>query len=448
MQPSLALDAVVVGLGDSGLAAVRHLSARGYQVGVVDTRAKPPHADELRTRYPQVVSHFGGLDVAWLPSAREVVLSPGVDPRHPVLQRYREHGGRVIGEIELFAQAVSAPVIAITGSNAKSTVTRMVAAMAAEAGVVAAAGGNLGPPALDLLRDSPQADCYILELSSFQLETTQSLTPKVAAVLNLSPDHLDRYAGMSDYAAAKARILNGAEHAVLNAADEWVSAMALPGQPVSWFSDCQANSLASWQLIERERATWLCHEQNPLMLAADLPVVGRHNALNALAALAIGTAAGWPEAAMRTALQQFQGLPHRGESLGVHAGRLWVNDSKATNVAAAIAAVRGLDAPVVLIAGGQGKGQDFAPLAPVLAKTARAAVLYGQDAQRLAQVLSDHISVAVVDCLQSAVAQALAYSAPGDVILLAPACASLDQFENYQARGECFRALVAEVADA
>jgi len=253
---------------------------------------------------------------------------------------------------------------------------------------------------------------------------------------------------MSDYTTAKARILNGAQHAVLNAADDWVSAMALPEQPVSWFGDGPTESSLTWQLSERERATWLCHEQKPVMAAADLPVIGRHNALNALAALAIGHAAGWPEAAMRTALQQFEGLPHRGESLGVHAERLWVNDSKATNVAAAIAAVRGLDAPVVFIAGGQGKGQDFAPLAPVLAKTARAAVLYGQDAHSLAQVLSNHIPVTVVDSLQSASAEALAYSAPGDVILLAPACASLDQFANYQARGECFRALVAEVADA
>lgn len=448
MQPVLALDAVVVGLGDSGLAAVRHLSAQGYQIGVLDTRAKPPHADALQIEYPQVVSHFGDWNAEWLISAREVVLSPGVDPRHPVLQRYREQGGRVIGEIELFAQAVSAPVIAITGSNGKSTVTRMVAAMAAQAGVAVAAGGNLGPPALDLLRDSPQADCYVLELSSFQLETTQSLKPQVAAVLNLSPDHLDRYAGMSDYAAAKARILNAAEHAVLNAADEWVSAMALPGQPVSWFSDQPGHSVATWQLTEREGTTWLCHNQHPLICAADLPVVGRHNALNALTALAIGNAAGWPQAAMLKALQQFQGLPHRGESLGIRAGRLWVNDSKATNVAAAIAAVRGLDAPVVLIAGGQGKGQDFAPLLPVLVKAARAVVLYGQDAQRLAQVLTDHMPVTVVDSLPSASAQAFAYSMPGDVILLAPACASLDQFENYQARGECFRALVAEVPDA
>ncbi|MDR9405615.1 MAG: UDP-N-acetylmuramoyl-L-alanine--D-glutamate ligase [Spiribacter sp.] len=447
MQKAPVLDAVVIGLGESGWASVRHLSAQGYALGVIDTRSEPPHAARLKAQYPDIWSHFGDLEAEWLPSARKIVLSPGVDPRQPALQRYRDAGGLVLGEIELFARAAKAPVIAITGSNGKSTVTRMVAAMAREAGVRALAGGNLGPPALDLLQTTPAPDCYVLELSSFQLETTQSLQPQVSAVLNLSPDHLDRYADMPSYAAAKARILNGAEQVVLNADDAQVAAMAVPGQPVSWFSNQRAPASVAWRLAEHKGQTWLCHHERAVIAADQMPVVGRHNALNALAALAIGEAAGWPEPAMCRALAQFEGLPHRSESLGMRAGRLWVNDSKATNVAAAIAAIEGSNAPVVLIAGGQGKGQDFTPLASALAKAGRAAVLFGEDATPLARSLADAVPVSTHENLASATAQALALSAPGDVILLAPACASFDQFSDYQARGECFRALVAEVAD-
>jgi len=442
-----ALDAVIVGLGESGFACFQHLREQGLAVGVVDTREQPPRAPDLNAQYPDACYAFGGMDVDWLMDAQALVLSPGIDPRDPLVQRFAEQGGQITGEIELFARAVSAPVIAITGSNGKSTVTEMLAAMAAKAGIYAAAGGNLGPPALDLLRDHPQAECYILELSSFQLETTCTLKPRVAAVLNLSPDHLDRYTDMRAYANAKARILKGARHAVLNVDDAAVRSMAKTDAVVSWFSDQATGRPAGWRVQDEHDESWLCHGERRLMAASELCVLGRHNAANALAALAIGHAAGWDESAMIEALRGFTALAHRTESLGIHGGRLWVNDSKATNVASALAALQGMTETVVLLAGGQGKDQDFSALGPALADKGRAAVLFGVDAPLLADALASWVPVHIVADLKAAMVKAMAVSQPGDAVVLAPACASLDQFRDYRERGDCFCSLIMEVAN-
>ncbi len=443
MTQSPSLDAVIVGLGESGHAAACHLVAAGRHIAVMDTREAPPNAESLRQQFPEMPITTGDFDEAMIARAGEVVVSPGIDLRAPALQRAQQRGQPLIGEIELFARAVKAPVIAITGSNGKSTVTRMVAAMASAAGVDAAVGGNLSPAALTLLATKPDAQLYILELSSFQLETTHTLRPAVAAVLNLSPDHLDRYDSMRDYAGAKARILRGAEQVVLHADDPWVSDMAEPQQAIQWFADTDADERARWHLQRDAKGReWLACQGQKLMLCADLPTVGRHNAVNALSALAIGAAAGWPMEAMLEGLRTFKPLPHRMQSLGVIAERLWVNDSKATNVASTEAAVAGMDRPVVLIAGGEGKGQDFSPLAKAMQPKGRAAIVYGKDAPQLAAVLESVVPVHRVYDLAAAVPAALAASASGDAVLLAPACASLDQFPNYIARGEQFAALV------
>lgn len=440
MAPSI--DAVIVGLGDSGLAAANYLADQGYSLAVMDSRDQPPQAQALYARHPQIELVTGGFDDAVLARAREIIVSPGVDTRAPIFQQARARGQILIGEIELFARAVNAPVIAITGSNGKSTVTRMVDAMARAANIQVATGGNLGPAALTLLADQPQAELFILELSSFQLETVRSLRPRVAAVLNLTPDHLDRYDSMADYAAAKARIFNHADHAVLQADQHWVEAMAPATATQHWFAANADRGLIQWHLALHDGELWLAHGKERLLPCAALPVVGRHNALNALAALAIGTAAGWPMAAMLDALRGFTPLPHRSESLGVFCDRLWVNDSKATNVASAVAAVEGMDHPVVLLAGGDGKGQDFAELADAMARNGRAAVVFGKDALNLEQALSGRVDVTRVSDLRAAVAVALEVSHPGDAVVLAPACASLDQFTDYRARGDHFRSLV------
>ncbi len=445
-QTAPSIDTVIIGLGESGLAAAEHLTAQGVPLAVMDSREHPPQAAALQARYPQVELITGGFDETIISRAREIIVSPGVDTRAPVFQRARARGQTLIGEIELFARQVTAPVIAITGSNGKSTVTRMVDAMARAAHIDVATGGNLGPAALSLLADQPQAELFILELSSFQLETVQSLRPLVSAVLNLTPDHLDRYDSMADYAAAKARIFNGARHAVLHADAHWVEAMAPAGATQHWFAGNAESAANQWHLAVDDDELWLAHGAQRLLPAAALPVVGRHNYLNALAALAIGSAAGWPMASMLDGLRRFTALRHRSESLGVVRDRLWVNDSKATNVASAVAAVEGMDHPVVLLAGGEGKGQDFASLADAMANHGRAAVLFGKDAPRLAQAFSGRIDVSRVADLAAAVTKALELSHPGDAILLAPACASLDQFTDYQARGDRFRALVEGLA--
>ncbi len=442
MQAAPSIDAVIIGLGDSGLAAANYLADQGYSLAVMDSRDHPPQAAALQALHPQIEVRTGGFHDDVLARAREIIVSPGVDTRAPIFQHARARGQELIGEIELFARAVTAPVIAITGSNGKSTVTRMVDAMARAANIHVATGGNLGPAALTLLADQPQAELFILELSSFQLETVKSLRPLVAAVLNLTPDHLDRYDSMADYAAAKACIFNHAGHAVLHADQHWVEAMAPAAATQHWFAANADRALIQWHLAMHQGELWLAHGAERLLPCAALPVVGRHNALNALAALAIGAAAGWPMAAMLEGLRGFTPLPHRSESLGVVCDRLWVNDSKATNVASAVAAVEGMNNPVVLLAGGDGKSQDFAALADAMALSGRAAVVFGKDAPRLEQALSGRVDVTRVSDLRAAVAMALEVSHPGDAVVLAPACASLDQFADYRARGDHFRALV------
>lgn len=438
---------LVVGLGLSGRAICRHLSRLNTPYMVADTRSAPPGLDDFRTAHPGIDVHCGALTALDLRDVEEVVISPGLDPRMPGLKEIADQVNprtgepRVVGEMALFVRATKTPIAAITGSNAKSTVTTLLGEMAAAAGVNAAVGGNLGTPALDLLASHGDAELYILELSSFQLETTPHLGASCAAFLNLSEDHLDRHGDMHGYHAAKQRIFIGARHAVVNADD----ALTWPDYPVdqlAYFSH-RAPVAEEWGLALYQNQLTLMQGAEPWLSIDELPITGQHNYTNALAALAMGQALGFAAAPMCSALRAFKGLPHRSEVIARINGVTWVNDTKGTNVGATLAAIKGIGATLagrlILLAGGVGKGADFTPLAEPLAQCARQALLFGLDAPRLAQALAGQVATQQVDDLTQAMQIAFEIAQPGDCVLLSPACASLDQFANYQARGELFR---------
>ncbi|MBS0396054.1 MAG: UDP-N-acetylmuramoyl-L-alanine--D-glutamate ligase [Proteobacteria bacterium] len=428
---------LVVGLGKTGLSAVRWLAAQGEAVAVTDSRAAPPGLEALRALPAPVPASLGGFDLGLLDSADRIVLSPGVSRAEPIVRAALARGLVVVGDVELFARARRAPAVAITGTNGKSTVTTLVAEMARRAGRRVLAGGNLGEPALDLLAQ-PDPELYVLELSSFQLESTDSLELAAAAVLNVTPDHMDRYATLADYAAAKARILTHAAAAVVNLDDPLVAAMPRPGQRRVGFSVARAD--ADFGLVEVGGASQLARRGEPLLPVAELGIAGRHNAANALAALALGAEIGLELAPMLATLRSFTGLAHRGQVVAERRGVRYVDDSKGTNVGATLAAVAGLDGPLVMIAGGDGKGQDFAPLADAFRGKVRHVVLIGRDREALAAALAGTCPTEYAPDMDAAVAAAAAAARPGDLVLLSPACASLDMFRDYAARGDAFAA--------
>ena len=433
--------ALVVGLGRTGVSCVDYLSAKGLRVSVVDSRREPPGLDALRERRPWIDVHCGGFDPARFESAELLVVSPGVSLREPCIARAAARGVPVIGDVELFARAADAPVVAITGSNGKTTVCSMVAGMAKAAGRAVQAGANLGPPALSLLERD--ADLYVLELSSFQLERTSSLHAAAAAVLNVSADHLDRYRDLQEYAATKRRIYHHAAVAVVNRDDPLVRSMVEPGHRQITFSLSEPRS-GEFGLRNTVAGPWLACGADLLMPVAGLPLGGRHNAANALAALALGHAAGLPMPTMIEALGSFRGLAHRCELVTSAGGVRWYDDSKATNVGATLAAIEGLGEgrTLVLIAGGEGKGADFSPLRPAVAARVAAAVLIGRDAPRLEAAIRGATAVHHATSLEAAVDLAACLSRPGGGVLFSPACASFDMFEDYRARGEAFAGLV------
>lgn len=445
---------LVVGLGLSGRAICRHLGRLGVPYMVADTRAAPPGLADFQVAHPGIEVHCGPLTALDLAEVEEVVVSPGIDPHAPGLEalagRIREATGEplLVGEIALFVRACHAPIAAITGSNAKSTVTTLVGEMAREAGVRVAVGGNLGTPALDLLDAAPDAELFVLELSSFQLETTPRLGAETAAFLNLSEDHLDRHGDMAGYRAAKLGIFRGARHGVVNADDPgtWPDG---PLSALDRFTTCSPEG-DDWGIARRAGRDWLAHGDKPLLPADEMRLPGRHHQANALAALAMGHRLGLPLDAMREVLRRFPGLPHRGELVAEVEGVRWINDSKGTNVGATLAAIEGLgptlEGRLILLAGGVGKGADFHPLAAPLARYGREAILFGRDAAQLDQALHGRLPVTRVADLQAALARAVEVAAPGDCVLLSPACASLDQFTDYQARGEAFRRAVKRLA--
>lgn len=439
---------IVVGLGKTGASCLRHFSKHGIDAAATDSREVPPGLAELGPIANRVDLRLGGFDLSLLNGAAQVLISPGVSSDEPIAQAARARGIEVIGDVELFARAVRAPVVGITGTNGKSTVTSLLASMAGAAGLKVLAGGNLGVPALDLL-DQPLPDLYVLELSSFQLETTQSLALAAATVLNVTPDHMDRYASVAAYAGAKARIFAHAATAVLNADDPWVAAMDTRGRRTLTFSTRGADAegvAADYGLVRRDGQVFLARHGESVLATERMKLRGLHNAANALAALAMGDAAGLPLAAMREALESFPGLAHRSAWVADFCGVRYVDDSKGTNVGATIAAVAGLEAPLVLIAGGDGKGQDFAPLAAAFAHKVRHVVLIGKDAPTLQRALADVCVTERATSMAAAVTAAARAARPGDTVLLSPACASLDMFRDYRERGDMFAAAVRALA--
>ena len=431
--------AVVVGLGKTGLSAVRYLRGKGVAVSVTDSRAEPPGLAELRAFDPTVPVRCGGFDPALLAEAQLVILSPGGAAQGEFFDAARARGLPVVGDIELFARAASAPIAGITGTNGKSTVTTLLGRMAARAGRRVHTGGNLGEPALSLL--DPQTQLYVLELSSYQLESTDSLQLAAAAVLNVSPDHLDRYADTAQYAAAKARIYRRCGTAIVNADDARVRAMVRTDQPQLRFS-LHPGAAVEFGLIEQGDELFLARNGQALLAASELKIPGRHNLANALAALALGEALGLPTPALLAELREFTGLSHRMQWVADVAGVHYIDDSKGTNVGATIAAVAGLPGPLLLIAGGDGKGQDFAPLRDALQAKVRHALLIGRDARLLGEALAGICPLEYCASLEAAVLAAARVARRGDTVLLSPACASLDMFRDYAHRGAVFAAAV------
>ncbi|MDJ0877829.1 MAG: UDP-N-acetylmuramoyl-L-alanine--D-glutamate ligase [Halieaceae bacterium] len=433
---------LVVGLGSTGLSCVRYFTARGIPCAVADSRAEPPGLAELRDIDPDMAVQ--PLDAETLKRAGRLVVSPGVALDEPAVAAAIEAGVSVCGDIDLFCEEARAPVVGITGSNGKSTVTALLGEMVAAAGRRVAVGGNLGTPALDLLDD--EAELYVLELSSFQLERAGKLGLSLATVLNMSPDHMDRHHNMQAYHAAKHRIFLNCGAVVYNREDPLSRPLQADGVP-AWSFGLNAPDRQGYGLREHEGGTWIFREFAPFMPAAELRMVGRHNLANGLAALAMGELLELPAQAMRVTLASFGGLPHRSQLVGEARGLRFVNDSKATNPGATLAALKGFDEGVVLILGGQGKGADFAELAVVAADRCREIVLMGEDAALLDAALPASAARQRVADMDAAVEAAVAAAEPGDVVLLSPACASFDMFTGFAQRGDAFCASVARYLD-
>jgi len=431
---------VIVGLGKTGLSCARYLAAHGESFAVVDSRDAPPGIDALRREFPDVAVHLGGFDAAVMARAQRLIVSPGVAVAEPTIAAAARDGVEVVGDIELFARAVPAPVVAVTGANGKSTVTTLVAEMIRAAGLTIQVGGNLGTPALDLLA-AAVPEFYVLELSSFQLETTRSLNAAAAVVLNISPDHLDRYDDVNDYAAAKRHIYHGDGTMVINNDDPVVAAMIESGRKVVRFG-LGVPGPGDFGVRDHNGEACLAKGAEILMAAAELRIKGSHNIANALAALALGEAVGLPVASMLATVRSFPGLPHRTQWVASRNGVTWYDDSKGTNVGATLAALQGMPGKVVLIAGGLGKGQDFTPLKAAVAAKARAVVVLGQDAALIERAVAGAVPVVHAGDMDEAVARAAALAQEGDTVLLSPACASFDMFKGYEHRGEVFTAAV------
>jgi len=450
---------LVLGLGDTGLSMAKWLARRGADVRVADTRAAPPRLADLRRSLPGVTADCGPFQEASFARIDLIAISPGVPLADPNVQRALAAGTRVVGDIELFAQAMAdrrPRIIAVTGTNGKSTVTALAGAMAKAAGADCEVAGNIGPAVLDALMRREDlgraAGLWVLELSSFQLETTRSLAADAAAVLNITEDHLDRYRGIDDYARAKARVFSGDGIQVLNRGDPRSLSMALPGRKTITFGLDAPRRAQDWGLIERGGEPWLSQGANPLLAVHEVKLAGLHNAANALAALALCRALELPLEPLLASLREFRGLPHRVELVGEAAGVRWYDDSKGTNVGSTVAALAGLarrDSKIVLIAGGDGKGQDFSPLKDAVTRSARALVLIGRDAPRIeAAVAGAGVPVRRAASMEEAVSFAAQSARSGDAVLLSPACASFDMFRDYKHRGEAFRVAVQGIVHA
>ena len=439
-QTQTGIRTLVVGLGKTGLSCARYLSGLGHKLHVVDTRENPPGLAHLKKDVPAATTALGEILESQLDNVDQLVVSPGLPMDMPLLQAARAKQIPVLSDIDLFAAVALAPVIGITGSNGKSTVTSMLNDMVIAAGYRVKTGGNLGVPALDLL-EGEEPDFYILELSSFQLERSGVLPLRVATVLNLSPDHLDQHRSYEEYIEAKAKILEACENPVINRDDPVVMGLLRGESEFTAFglSEPLEQDLGI-RVVDGQRC--FCRGTTVQMPVSELGTVGRHNEANALAALALGSVMGLADAAMANALRAFRGLEHRMQEVRNRNGVRWINDSKGTNVGATVAAVRGLDGPLVLIAGGLAKNADFQPLATALADRTIAIVLIGRDARIMREELQGVCRIVMAGDMADAVNQADAIATAGTTVLLSPACASQDMFDDYAHRGRVFAELV------
>jgi len=436
---------LVYGLGNTGLSVARYLVRRGEQALYLDSRKEPPGLPALKSLLPDAQVVVGRLPDTCLDQLERAIVSPGIAESDAELERLRRQGIDIVSDIELFVDAAPAGFVAVTGSNGKSTVTTLIAEMCEAAGVSVLAGGNLGRPALDLL-DDDVPDVYVLELSSFQLQRTRRLPARVSVLLNIAADHLDWHRSADEYRAAKYRIFDQAGSAVINRGDsELPGRLAAGTRTISFGTD--APGAGQYGIVIANGREFLARGQELLLAVDEIAMTGRHNYANALAALAAGELAGLRVAPMLTVLRTFRGLPHRMNFIRDLGGVHYINDSKATNVAAATAAVQSIDGPVVLLAGGQGKGGDFAALAGEIAQRLRAIIVFGEDAPGLEAAFAGRTPVTRAENLAEAVSLARRVAVPGDTVLLAPACASFDQFSNYQHRGDTFRDLVTGMSE-
>lgn len=443
---------LVLGIGATGLSVARFLRRRGRPFAVADSRLAPGNLAAFQAEFPEVGVQLGPLQAAYLQQFSQIILSPGVAREEPAVAAAIAAGVLVIGDIDLFVQEAKAPIVAITGSNGKTTVTTLVGEMAKACGIDVGIGGNLGIPALDLLADNRAL--YVLELSSFQLESTRRLGAHVACILNLSDDHLDRYSAVANcaspmqaYHRAKQRIFFGAKHIVANKDDALTQAPLADGVRCVQFGLGQPD-LKDYGIIQEDGVSFLAKGLQKLLDTSQLRIRGRHNWANALAALALGEAAGLDRATMLQTLGEFNGLPHRCAFVGSVNGVDYFNDSKATNVGATLAAIAGMAThprQIVLILGGDGKGADFKPLVNACQGPVKAVVTLGRDGPAIGQMLQAVVPVQQGTDLQDVVQRAAALASPGDLVLLSPACASLDMFKNYEQRGEQFAAWVAQL---
>ena len=440
---------LVLGLGDTGLSVATWVKREGGEVRVADTRSAPPRKKDLADEL-----HTGKFRVSLLKDIDLVCVSPGLSLQEEILQAAIAKEIPVIGDIELFAWAVrgnsTAKVLAVTGTNGKSTVSALTGHLLRTAGVDAEVAGNIGPPALDALmkRGKRPPVAWVIELSSYQLETTWSLEPDAAAMLNLSEDHLDRYAGLAGYAAAKARVFMGEGAQLLNRCDSASMALAIPGRTQITYGLDSPAMPEDFGIVKAAGRDWLARGTERILALEDLPLTGAHNAANALAACALAHLAGAPLAALAQGLRSFRGLPHRMQRVALRHGVEWLDDSKGTNVGATVAALNGLARKAVLILGGEGKGQNFAPLAPAVRAHAKHVLLIGRDAALIGNAIAGAgVPVEHGASLDAVVARAAQLAIGGDAVLLSPACASFDMFRDYKHRGEAFAAAVKGLGD-
>ncbi len=441
---NIEIESIIIGLGKTGLSVAKYFSAKGLPFKVMDTRPHPPMLEVFKKRFADVEIETGRLDINSLLNAKELILSPGLSMKNPEIQKAKDFGIPIRGDIDIFSKAAHAPIIGVTGSNGKSTVVALLDSILKRAGKRVGLGGNLdgvhSKPALDLFEEE-RKDIYVLELSSFQLETTESLGAEVAVILNLSEDHMDRYEDLTEYHNAKLRVFNGCRQLVINRDD----AYSFPTKDIDvpiWDFGFDRPGVNGLGLFENEGEQYLAYQLEKIIAVNELKIFGQHNISNALAAIALALAVNTDVEAIRSALKNFSGLPHRCQWVRDISGVGFYNDSKGTNVGATMAAIEGLgqriSGHVVLIAGGLAKEADFSSLVPVLNRWAKGLVLIGEDAEKVALSFHRDISTKFAIDMQDAVSIAKEKASPGDVVLLSPACASFDMFRDFQHRGQEF----------